>query len=176
MKQISDEDVLPYLAVMLIDMQDYFIGKNREKEKLIPYQIEVLEFCKDHNVPVIVAEYYDRGPTTDKLQKALACLPQANVKTIIKKNDNAFEYTDLAFILEDLGTQYLLVMGINASACVLDTAKNAVNNGLKIITSKTLIAGVCSSCSTTATHSWYEQNGVYHENHESIFEPQHLTV
>ncbi len=173
MKQVLDKDALPYLAVMLIDMQDCFIESKREKERLIPYQIEVLKFCKDHNVPVIVAEYYDKGPTTDKLQKALACLPQANVKTIIKHNDNAFEGTDLAFILKDLGTQYLLVMGINACACVLKTAKNAVNNGLKIITSKTLIAGVCDSCSTTTTHSWYEQNGVYPKNHEIIFEPLH---
>lgn len=168
MKKILDPEVLLYLAVIVIDMQDYFIGNSQEKKRLISYQTEVLEFCKDYNIPVIVAEYAKRGPTTDKLQRVLACLPQANVKMLTKKGNNAFEGTNLSLVLKELGTQYLLVMGINACSCVLETARTAVNMGLKIITSRTLIAGVCDSCSINATHEWYAQNGVYPENHEIV--------
>jgi len=147
------------LAVILIDMQDYFINHD-EKRNLIPNQLLVLNFCRIKNIPVAVFEYRNRGETTAMLKKEIVKFSPENICTFIKRSDDAFSVEDFDGWLKEKNIQTLLLMGINACACVYDTANTAIKNGYKIMTSDTLITGYCNECKSEKKHVWYMENSV----------------
>lgn len=160
-------DILPEnLAVILIDMQDYFIDSN-EKRNLIPNQLLVLNFCRIKNIPVAVFEYRNRGETTTMLKKEIVKFSPENICTFIKRSDDAFSVEDFDGWLKEKNIQTLLLMGINACFCVYDTANSAIKNGYKIMTSDTLIAGYDNDYKSIKTHDWYMENSV--SVRESLF-------
>ncbi|PIN80954.1 hypothetical protein COV11_02915 [Candidatus Woesearchaeota archaeon CG10_big_fil_rev_8_21_14_0_10_30_7] len=47
-------------AVLVIDMQEHFIGYNNpDRDLLIPSQLNVLTYCAQQDIPVIKIEYGD---------------------------------------------------------------------------------------------------------------------
>lgn len=162
------------VAILLIDMQDYFLKgiDPAEKEKEIPYQIEVLDYCKKNEIPVFILEYKDYGSTTSILREKLNELTDKTY--IIKLNENGFIDTDLADRLNQKGVKNLLLMGINASACVLNTAKGALESGYTIMVSKDLIADRPPSnqwqfyWDFNESIDWYKKNGIYQDNYKDL--------
>jgi len=121
-------------------MQDYFIKELSEEEKKreIPYQLDVLDYCKTNNIPVFVLEYSGCGETTNVLKEKVDSLP---IKEYVAKTyDNGFIETSLEYKLKERSIEAVILMGVNASACVRLTAEGALNAGFKIMTSKDLIA------------------------------------
>ena len=171
------------LAVLLIDMQDSFLEEILEEEKKteIPYQLEVLDYCKDNNIPVFVLEYFRFGETTRVLKEKVDSLP---VKEYVTKHyDNGFIETDLEARLRKYGTETVLLMGVNASACVILTAKGALNAGFKIMTSKDLIADSDwhvteefiikengSHGESDESVPWYKEHGIYRDSYKELLE------
>ncbi|OGI76552.1 hypothetical protein A3C57_02285 [Candidatus Nomurabacteria bacterium RIFCSPHIGHO2_02_FULL_33_12] len=151
---------LKTLAVFLIDMQDKFIDTN-EKRSLIPNQISVLNFCENKNVPILVFRYHGYGDINYKLQEKLNKIHKL-VTYFSKRNDDAFHLDSLERWLENYEIKTILIMGINACACVLETAKSAIYYGYNVITSDQLIAGYCNECN--GKHFWYEKNGVFRKD------------
>ena len=90
------------LAIIVVDMQDFFLKRvtKENRERIIPNQIKVIDFCAKHNVPVVVLEYKRRGDTTKVLKEKIDKLP--NTKTVIKEHNSGFRDTNLAEILESL--------------------------------------------------------------------------
>lgn len=195
------------LAVLLIDMHDSFLKEvaEEEREREIPYQLDVLNYCKDNNIPVIVLEYELYGETVPVLKKKVDSLPvkeyitksyddgffklKPNIKPFqsygrpTKLHDDDFLKTELEDKLRAYGVDSILLMGINASGCVLKTAKSAVKLGFKIITSKDLIAdpdwhvtggiiitkeGKHGTSDNSAP--WYKEHGIYKDNYKELFE------
>jgi len=154
------------VAVLLIDMQDYFL--NEEKRKLIPNQIAVIKECKKNDVPIVVLEYSGCGETTSELQKELKGV--SNCHKLIKSSDSAFGSTRIDNLLRQLKAKTLLLMGINACACVLETGKDAVRNGYEVVTSDMIIGGYCPSCGKSNPDSWYEKNVKFLQNHLPVFQ------
>lgn len=146
------------LAVILIDMQEDFFQNIREKRKrrIVEAQRSVLKRCIRHDIPVCVVEYKDCGATLPELCELLAEVPRKI--TLSKDHDDAFTNRELSKTLKSWRVGRLVLMGINADACVLATARSAIRRGYEIITSKFLIAG-------TPWHSendsidWYSKNG-----------------
>lgn len=131
------------IAVLMIDMQDFFL-KNLDDESrsvLVRNQGEVLDFCLKKNVPVFVFEYKAggvlRGPTTKVLLEKLKRLSQ---RVIVKDNNSAFVGTKLEELLKESKVKTILLLGINANGCVQDTAMGAIRRGYKVVTSSDLIA------------------------------------
>lgn len=157
------------LAVLVIDMQDFWLGEidNKELETELPYQAEILDYCKANNVPVFVIEYENCGPTTDYLKKKIDQLPK---KYYITKNwTNAFERTELEKKLKETKAETVVLMGVYASACVKETAKGALEAGLKIATSKDLIAD--SKCDNHKENTeWYKEKGVYKDSYKELLD------
>ena len=131
------------VAVLLIDMQEFFLqhfDKHIRKE-LVDNQISVLNFCIKNKLPIIATEYKCRGIfrghmiTTlhKKLGKALAHI-------VVKESNSGFTKTELDQVLKDLKVKRLLIMGINANACVQDTTIGAISRGYKVLISKGIIA------------------------------------
>lgn len=165
------EEIVPSLAVIVIDMQERYLKDLPQREALIDNQLEVLRCAEECHVPVVVVEYYGKGPTIPRLQEALARLSQKKLlRKIIKSDNNAFKGTSLAQTLEELGVQHLLLMGVRACSCVLETARNALSLGFNVIATKTLIAGVCANCSAATVECWYETHVSCESNH-AFFKP-----
>ena len=142
------------LAVLVVDMQDYFLrgsflermGEHTsEIEEELPYQLEILKAAKSKQLPIFVVEYADDwntryGATTEKIQRELQSYQ--GVQTLKKSTDDAFESTDLVQRLDEKRVQRLIIMGVNASSCVLETAVSAEDYGFEILTSRQVISDV----------------------------------
>lgn len=146
-------------VVLVIDMQMEFVKRLRrgESKRIIPNQISVLNQCRQLNIPIIVIEYLDSGTTINKITSVL---DEDNTWYIKKGHDDAFYNTRLQHLLKQFRARNLLLMGICADCCVLETARSATANGYKIITSNEVIAGMsCHSKNNSA--DWYQKNGVW---------------
>ncbi|MEW6617634.1 MAG: isochorismatase family cysteine hydrolase [Patescibacteria group bacterium] len=152
-------------VVLLIDMQETYL--DGEKRKIIPNQISVIRACKQNNVPLIVIRFGGYGRIIPELRREIRKL--RTVIRLTKWSNSTFETTRIAKILKKFKRKNLLLMGVNACACVLETAKDAVENGYTIITSDTLIAGFSSDEYSTkyreAEEEWYLCNGQYFKKH-----------
>ncbi|NTW13898.1 MAG: cysteine hydrolase [Candidatus Moranbacteria bacterium] len=146
------------LAVILIDMQEPFFKNIRTKHKgrILRAQKSALRQCIRHDIPVCVVEYVDCGDTLPDLRELLRKVPRT--VTLVKSKDDAFTNRKLAKVLKDWHAGRLILMGINADACVLDTAQSAVRRGYEIITAPALIAGT-SWHSENDSIDWYSKNG-----------------
>ena len=115
------------LAVVLIDMQGYFVNKlaPHDQERIIPRQIEVLEWCKKNSVPVLVitTKKEFRGPNIPAIVGALEGVLHYNIDKIC---DLAI-YSECEFttIFRELGVTHLYFMGINSYVCVQINVANA---------------------------------------------------
>lgn len=163
------------LAILLIDMHSFYLEdiEEKEKEREIPYQIDVLKFAQRDDIPVFVLEYAGKGPTIPILKNEADKAPR--VKYIAKPGDDGFEDTGLAEQLRDYGVENLLLMGINASACVKFTAESALKNGFNILTSKQLIAEppvMPDDWFWDKDHNesidWFSKNGVYRDDYKDL--------
>src|SRR3989344_1291307 len=154
-------------AVLLIDMQGPFLEDISlvERQEEIAYQSDVLDFCRQNNVPVYVLEYNGQGRTTPALEKKYHHLPY--VRRIIKAHDDGFNETNLAEQLRHSGIERVLLMGINASACVRATAEGALEHSFEIMTSGQLIADP-PSWGYGQNVTWFRENGRYYDNYTEL--------
>ena len=157
------------LAVLIIDMQDFFLKKvtKENRDRIIPDQIKIIDFCAKNNVPIIVLEYKNRGNTTKILKEKLQKL--SNVQIIVKEYNSGFRGTHLDEILGNMKVKNILLMGINASGCVQDTAIGALHRGYKILTASMVIASFSEKDKNLATsEKWYPRKGKYFESTEDL--------
>lgn len=157
------------LAVILVDMQDFFLKKvtKGNRERIIPNQLKVFDFCAKNKIPLIVLEYKKRGDTTKILREKIQKLP--HTRTISKEHNSGFRGTDLVEILVEMKVKNILLMGINASGCVQDTAIGALHRGYKILTASTVIASFSERDRNLATSKkWYSKSGRYFENTDDL--------
>ena len=148
------------VVAILIDMQKRFIKRlcSEERRKVIAGQIEMIRECAKQDVPLIVLEYYENGPTIDILAGEIRKVPRRHIMT--KYHDNGFSGTELNSLLRELRAERLILMGINASCCVRDTANQAIKQHYKIITSDDLISDSLFSC-LGKDKDWYVANGTF---------------
>lgn len=153
-----------FSAVLLIDMQEKFVRKleRGKKEQLVRAQSAVIRHCAAKDTPLIVLEYEKYGPTIEALRAEAGKVP--GVTIITKSKDNGFLGTDLHRTLDAFGVQSFLVMGINASCCVFETAHDAITKGYRICTASDLIADSVSLHDYYPgwhPENWYSTNGVF---------------
>jgi nicotinamidase-related amidase len=150
-------------------MQDSFLRKvtKENRDRIIPNQIKVIDFCSKNKVPLIVLKYKRRGDTTKILKERIQKL--SNVQTVIKENNSGFMETNLDEILEKMKVKNIVLMGINASGCVQDTAIGALHRGYKILTASTVIASFSERDRNLATsEKWYPRKGKYFRSTEDL--------
>ncbi|MDB5266581.1 MAG: nicotinamidase [Parcubacteria group bacterium] len=156
-------------AVVVMDMQDFFL-KNfpaHIKEKLIAEQGKILRRCIKENIPVVVFEYKaggkDRGRTTPILEKLIRKVAE---EIIIKESNSGFTKTHLDKILRSLKIKNLIIIGVNANACVQDTAIGAMKRGYKVSTAESLIASVSNKEGRLSrkNKTWFKAHTSFYEN------------
>jgi nicotinamidase-related amidase len=155
-------------AVILIDMQDNFVYGLRkgELERITPNQLLILKKCNLMNIPIFVLEFANKGETIEVLLTEIK--KSKNYTFITKYSDSGFSSTQLHEKLKALNIKRIFLMGINATYCVMDTARDAIKEGYEIITSNDVISGAGHHDPNNGV-SWYRENGVYVDKiHEVI--------
>ena len=154
----GEQSVRIFDVVILVDMQaDYLKRINKCKQaRMIRGQIKVLRYCASHDIPVVILEVVNKGKTINKLRKEVGKIPR--YKTLIKKHNDGFSEKDLLLILKGWQALTLLFMGINATACVLDTAIRGKRYGFNILTTSCLMA---DPDSWKENFWWFEKNGTH---------------
>lgn len=128
------------IAFLLIDMQEDFLEDihNKDKERIIKYQREMLEYSIQESIYTIVVKIKDYG---DICKEISGIVNKLQNKDIIEKPDySAFDKTNLNLKLQNRNIKKIYLMGINAMRCVCETAKGAIKNGYDIATSDRWIA------------------------------------
>jgi nicotinamidase-related amidase len=162
------------LAVILIDMQDFFLQhfKDPIRKTLIENQLKVLDRVAKEKLPLIVVEYKCRGklrgPTTMKLNQKIKSISH---ELIIKEHNSSFTDTNLDDLLKKLKVKKLFIMGINANACVQDTAISALHRGYKVIVSKGSTA-----CASRGDMELSKRNQVWYETNCMLLESTDLAL
>jgi nicotinamidase-related amidase len=114
-------------ALLVIDVQDR-INAVMSDQKHLP-RIEVLvEACRGLEVPVLASEQYPEGlgPTVESLATALGDTPPAKLTFSCARNDG------LRQAIEKSGRQQIVVTGIEAHVCVLQTATDLIDLGYEV--------------------------------------------
>ncbi|MCK9567978.1 cysteine hydrolase [Candidatus Pacearchaeota archaeon] len=142
------------LGILVIDMQEDFIGRNkpREIEELIQYQKKLFKFAHKKKIPIFILEWENCGKTSEELISELS-----NNKTyfIPKYENNGFLNEDLVWeedsfkeeyqnkelsnLLEKEQIKNLILTGISKDACVLATTLGAKRRGYNPFTSDELM-------------------------------------
>jgi hypothetical protein len=177
-------------AILVIDMQtkylaEYLDGKDRgmfelssdnhpllyllprRAKRMIKRQEKMLEDCISLNIPIGLVERKGKGETIPSLKKIwYDSFPKIDIK---KDHQSAFENTPLEEDLEEIGVKNIILIGINAKACVWESAKEGLAKGFKVFTSPDLIDNTCGS-STRTEYWWYSQNGVWVKKRKKLLE------
>jgi nicotinamidase-related amidase len=159
------------LAVIIIDMQDFFLEKftNEKRKVLIENQSRVIAFCMTRKIPIIFVEYQGRGTTTAILQQAVKDVSDTEI--VIKDSNGGFTNTNLDEILHNKNVKNIVLMGINASGCVQDTAIGALHRGYQVITSRGVVASSTKRDSDLNTSKkWYSENGLFFEDTDGLID------
>jgi len=151
-------------AVLVIDMQPVFTRflAETDKDKIIPAQQSVLKYCADTGIPSVLVEYSGNQRTIDAILNAWSGIPKRIC--IIKEDNDAFINTELDEILTGWNVKYLILMGINALGCVMDTALSAVES-FGIGTSRDVIANAAPLQSSLG---WYQRNSDLFDTYEDM--------
>ena len=157
----DEREIVPpdNVGVVLIDMQRLFTEsiEARKRELMISAQGQIVRSCATLDIPLVVLEYDGYGQTIRPLADEITKVPSTIL--LIKTFDDGFMGTRLHEVLQGLGVKSLVLMGINASYCVLSTASSAIGLGYKIFVPKSTIADIGMHSETARSIRWYQANG-----------------
>ena len=129
----------PELAVVIVDMQEDFL-KLIPPEKMgvmIKNQINVIKYCAGESIPVVALEACGYRITIAELN---CYFSQLQIKTFGKRENDGFTNSGFLGYLRELKVKRLFFMGVNAGACVVDTAAGGLNSGFGVVTAEGVIA------------------------------------
>jgi nicotinamidase-related amidase len=158
-------------ALVIVDMQNFFLKnmKKENKKQLINNQLCIIDYCVENNIPIIELEYAypgeNRGKTISQLPKQY--IPK---HTITKFSNGGFTKTDLDIKLQELNIGEIILIGINASGCVQDTAIGGLNRKYKITTAKGIIANTWSNDLdlSKSNSAWYQSKTQFLDSAENL--------
>lgn len=162
------------VAVVVVDMQSHFLEEvdKDEFKKELPYQLDVLEYAKDNNIPVFVLEFYNVYETIPEIKEKIEGM---DVQYFTKHNNDGFKGTNLDEKLEAAGIEHLVLMGVYASACVMETAKGALKHGYNILVSDDLIADPNGLVypnfkEVEENKPWYKEHAIFRNDYKDLLE------
>ena len=113
---------------VLVDVQEAFKPVIHKFDKVVENSNKLLKGAEILGVPLIATEQYPKGlgKTVESIE-----LP-AETKPIEKNCFSCFESKEFAKAVEETGTKSLVVFGIEAHVCVLNTVLDALEKGIEV--------------------------------------------
>jgi nicotinamidase-related amidase len=152
-------------ALLVIDVQDR-INAVMKNQKHLP-RIEVLvEACQGLEVPVIASEQYPQGlgPTVESLAAILGDTPPAKLTFSCARDEGLRE------AVEKSGRQQIVVTGIEAHVCVLQTALDLLNAGYEVHVTYDAVNSRRKSDRKWALHRMASAGAVITSTESALFE------
>jgi nicotinamidase-related amidase len=120
-------------AVVIMDYQNRTLNElSEEHQKDILGKVNaILSKARDHEIPVIYIEGR-RGERTPETEIHPAVTPKPGEVVLTKKRVGPFTTTNLNEVLNKLGIDMLILMGIATSGCVLTTVRCAADLDYKL--------------------------------------------
>lgn len=162
-------------AVLIIDMQKYFLQQlpNKVKNELLAHQMHILAFCKKNKIPVIFAKLENDTVSIGAIDTVLMNATKDLVCTVVnKRNNSAFTNTDLDTKLKQNKVSRLLVMGLNANACIQDTVIAALKRGYKVLAAEEIMASTSRGdlLLSRRNKEWYIKNTQFFNDVTSLIQ------
>ena len=119
-------------TLLLIDWQEKLVHAMDEDERALATHNAgiLLRAAQAVDVPIIATEQYPKGlgPTVLKLR---ALLPKQTIP-VAKTTFSATEAPAIAQALDDLGTQHVVLLGMETHICVWQTARALIASGHRV--------------------------------------------
>ena len=147
---------------IIIDIQDTLLKKCHEWERMAERSIVFTQFSHVVNMPLVMTEQYPKGLGRTNLQ----VLEAAGSDPIPKTTFNCFGNVEFMRKVEAHGPKTLVIAGIEAHVCVLQTALDAIQRGYGVH----VLEDACSSRADWMAQNAYgqmAQAGVVVTNTES---------
>jgi len=149
--------------VVLVDMQLGFMKPFLNQtipENLVKNQLRVIEACQKHYLPIAVLEYVACGETLDPLRRAIEEVP--NHQYFKKGKNSGFTNDEFNTYVKRWVDQDIFLMGVNASACVKETASDALERKYRITTAECVIGdNKGNPVFFQGARTWFRLNGTY---------------
>lgn len=160
------------LAGLIIDMQEKFLSEIDETGKwnMIDAQKKIIKRLSEKNAPIIILEYRGYGGTIEELIQEIDFA--SNGISLIKGENDGFKGTKLHSILKRNHSHHLILMGVNATFCVKETAIGALIRKYQIYTARELIAGKKKYDGIEMNQKirrWYSDKGEFFPREEQLW-------
>ena len=132
---------------VVIDIQDTLLKKCYDWERVTDRSVVFIKFCHVVGIPIVATEQYPKGLGRTNLEVAEA----ASTDFIPKTTFNSFGEPAFVEAVEAHGPKTLVLAGIEAHVCVLQTALEAVERGYTV----QVLADAVSSRA-----AWMAENGL----------------
>ena len=144
------------LALVVIDFQERLLPKILNGDAVLSKAVKLIQFARILEIPVVVSEQYPKGlgPTVAGLATELQ-----GIKPLEKMTFGCFGDEAFAGAVAALGRKQLLLTGIEAHVCVLQTALMAVNAGYEVFVPRDAVGSRFQAEYEAAIHR-LERSGV----------------
>jgi len=123
-------------VLIVVDVQDKLIRTIHEHEEMTERIVRLVKFCEIVGVPVLHAEQIKLGDTIAPIREVLG-----DAEPLQKNSFGCFGFAPFAERVAATGRKTILLTGIEAHVCVMQTAMGALERGLRV----QLIADAVSS-------------------------------
>ena len=113
---------------VIVDMQDTLLKKCHEWETVLDRTVVFTKFCHVVNVPIVATEQYPKGLGRTNI----AVLEATGADFIPKTTFSCFREPAFAAAIEGHSPKTLILAGIEAHVCILQTALEALDRGMVV--------------------------------------------
>jgi nicotinamidase-related amidase len=112
-------------VLVVVDMQEKLVLLMLNRKEVTENIIKLIRFCRTCKIPIILTEQYPKGlgRTVREIREELE-----NVLLIEKTSFSCFGSEEFRNALKRLGVKTLIIVGIEAHVCILQTALEALEN------------------------------------------------
>jgi len=117
------------VALIVIDFQDRLLPKILNGDAVVAQAIKLIQFARNLDIPILVSEQYRKGlgPTDERIAAELQGIPPMEKLAFGCLGDEA-----IAGAVAATGKEQLVLTGIEAHVCVLQTALTALERGYHV--------------------------------------------
>jgi isochorismate hydrolase len=120
-KKVSNLITREGLVLIIIDAQDKLMPVIVQKDKIISNIVRLVKFCSITDIPIVITEQEKLGSTVVEIRNELP--PEAVIQ---KVHFNCFSCEEFAERVKKIGRKTLILTGVEAHICVMQTALHAL--------------------------------------------------